>query len=544
MKRVVCLYRVSTVGQVDHDDIPMQKLACREYAATHPDWEIIDDISEKGISGYKISTNARDAIIEIKKRAVLRQFDVLLVFMFDRLGRREDETPFVVQWFVQQGIEVWSTREGEQRFDTHVDKLLNYIRFWQASGESEKTAIRVRTKHLQMVQEGHYRGGLVPYGYRLTYQGRTNKKNQPVQDLEIDKDEAAIVREIFHLLCDEGYGTNRVAQYLNDRGIKTKRGTTLWRGSSVRALINNPIYIGVLRFGEEQSAPFEHLAIIDEALFNRCALTVKGRATKVFGSETPVPLRTDTHSLLSGIIFCADCGSRMAFNRHKDKKKLADGTVRVYERDLYRCYRKVSSRNTCNGQTTYKAEPIHRAVEGQVKAFLNHIAVEPRENLLALAAERSIETYRIAAKQVEKEWDNAQKQLNALEEEAIKALTGESRLDLDVLNTMLVKHRAKLKDARTAMEEAESALEQEKESREKTSEKIDELLSWAACYDRASVELKHMIICRLIDRVEVSADYQISIHFRISLEQFLCEQTATICEQSVPSSCCSKIPNN
>ena len=134
MKRVICLYRVSTVGQVDHDDIPMQKLACREYAATHPDWEIVDEISEKGVSGYKVSTNARDAIVEIKKRAVLHQFDVLLVFMFDRLGRREDETPFVVQWFSQQGIEVWSTREGEQRFDTHVDKLLNYIRFWQASG--------------------------------------------------------------------------------------------------------------------------------------------------------------------------------------------------------------------------------------------------------------------------------------------------------------------------------------------------------------------------------------------------------------------------
>ena len=118
MKRVICLYRVSTVGQVDHDDIPMQKLACREYAATHPDWEIVDEISEKGISGYKVSTNDRDAIVEIKKRAIMHKFDVLLVFMFDRIGRRDDETPFVVQWFVQQGIEVWSAREGEQRFDT------------------------------------------------------------------------------------------------------------------------------------------------------------------------------------------------------------------------------------------------------------------------------------------------------------------------------------------------------------------------------------------------------------------------------------------
>ena len=99
-----------------------------------------------------------------KKRTMAKEFDVLLVFMFDRLGRREDETPFVVQWFVQQGIEVWSTREGEQRFDTHVDKLLNYIRFCQASGESEKISIRVKTKHLQMIEDGQYRGGLVPYG--------------------------------------------------------------------------------------------------------------------------------------------------------------------------------------------------------------------------------------------------------------------------------------------------------------------------------------------------------------------------------------------
>ena len=62
MKKVICLYRVSTVGQVDHDDIPMQRKACREYAASHHDWEIIDEICEKGVSGYKISTNERDAM--------------------------------------------------------------------------------------------------------------------------------------------------------------------------------------------------------------------------------------------------------------------------------------------------------------------------------------------------------------------------------------------------------------------------------------------------------------------------------------------------
>ena len=33
IKRVYCLYRVSTLGQVEKDDIPMQKQRCREFAA-------------------------------------------------------------------------------------------------------------------------------------------------------------------------------------------------------------------------------------------------------------------------------------------------------------------------------------------------------------------------------------------------------------------------------------------------------------------------------------------------------------------------------
>ena len=108
------------------------------------------------------------------------KFDILLVFMFDRLGRREDETPFVVEWFVKNGIEVWSAKEGQQRFDTHVDKLLNYIRYWQASGESIKTSVRTKTRMEQLTQEGHFTGGCIPFGYRLEHKGRTNKRNQNV----------------------------------------------------------------------------------------------------------------------------------------------------------------------------------------------------------------------------------------------------------------------------------------------------------------------------------------------------------------------------
>lgn len=155
MKRVYTLYRVSTVKQVDiiKDDIPMQRIACHEFAEKMG-WTIIKEKEEKGISGFKVSASKRDAIQELKDAALNQEFDILLVFMFDRLGRIENETPFILQWFAEHGVEVWSVNEGQQKFEQHVDKLMNYIRFWQASGESEKTSIRVKTRLQQMASEG------------------------------------------------------------------------------------------------------------------------------------------------------------------------------------------------------------------------------------------------------------------------------------------------------------------------------------------------------------------------------------------------------
>lgn len=152
----------------------MQKQRCHEFAA-QMGWDIVREFSEKGVSGFKVSAKQRDAIQEIQREAALNTFDILLVFMFDRLGRRDDETPFIVEWFVNNGIEVWSAEEGQQRFDNHVDKLLNYIRYWQASGESIKTSIRTKTRLGQIVMEGRFRGGYAPYGYQLVKKGREQR---------------------------------------------------------------------------------------------------------------------------------------------------------------------------------------------------------------------------------------------------------------------------------------------------------------------------------------------------------------------------------
>lgn len=66
-KRAYCLYWVSTKGQVEKDDIPMQKQRCREFAA-EKGWSIVREFSEKGVSGFKVSAKDRDAIQEIQQR--------------------------------------------------------------------------------------------------------------------------------------------------------------------------------------------------------------------------------------------------------------------------------------------------------------------------------------------------------------------------------------------------------------------------------------------------------------------------------------------
>ena len=69
----------------------------------------------------------------------------------------------------------------------HTDKLLNYIRFWQADGESEKTSIRTKTALGQLVADGGFKGGFAPYGFDLVRSGRFNKRKHEVYDLAVNE---------------------------------------------------------------------------------------------------------------------------------------------------------------------------------------------------------------------------------------------------------------------------------------------------------------------------------------------------------------------
>ena len=68
-------------------------------------------------------------------------------------------------------------------------------------------------------------------------------------------------------------------------------------------------------------------------------------------------------------------------------------------------------------------------------------------------------------------------------------------------------------DAQTAYDEGEAILAN-------LNAQYDDIISWAAMYDTASMEAKKMIVNCLIRRIEVYRDYKIHIDFNIDFEQF------------------------
>ena len=114
----------------------------------------------------------------------------------------------------------------------------------------------------------------------------------------------------------------------------------------------------------------------------------------------------------------------------------------------------------------------------------------------------------------------AHKQIAALEEQAIKALTGENSLDISIVNSMMPKHREKMEQAQRRMEEAKAKMDKEKEQSKEAQREIGDLVSWADAFDEADPETRKMIIARLVERIDIGADYSISIRFRISMKQY------------------------
>ena len=521
--RVCCLYRVSTGKQVDYNaenqaDIPMQRKACREFAKRNG-WVIVLEMQEAGVSGFKVSANDRDVLQEIRERAENKEFDILLVFMFDRIGRRAEETPFVVEWFIQNGIRIWSVNEGEQRIDTHADRLMNYIRFWQADGESRKTSVRTKAALSQMVQEGRFRGGVAPYGYDLVPSGVLNKKKREVMKLKINESEAKVIRMIFHFSVENGYGRCKIGNLLTSMGIYT-RGGKAWHEATVGHILHNELYMGILKSGTTRSEVFPEFQIISPEYFEMAQKLMAERINERKETRT-MPLNTTGQSLLSGNVFCGHCGGRLTLTTNGTVRNHADGTVEQRKRVRYVCYNKTRHRLDCDGQTGYTMHILDGIIVDVLHMIFDKMAEVTEDEIVCRVHDHATLDLKDRLTRAKEDFTKATKEYDSLKGEVVKAVQGKSAFSMDILSELVESAKKEM----LASGERLNTLTVEMETDEKRISEIKSdyknLIRWSEIFDNSDMATKKMIAGYIIHRVYVYSGYRLHIEFNMNIEQFL-----------------------
>jgi hypothetical protein len=185
---------------------------------------------------------------------------------------------------------------------------------------------------LLSVQQGNYLGSKAPYGYERTTVMEDKRK---CPTLKIKEDEANVVRMIFDMYANKGYGVHTIANKLDEMGIKPPTNVNpFWSPYAIDDMLINIHYIGKVKWnwrktvkivedGEviktrpkskiDEYLVFEgkHEAIISEELFNA--------AMKRHGQNARVNANTELRNPLAGLLFCS-CGKSMTRRQYHDSK--------------------------------------------------------------------------------------------------------------------------------------------------------------------------------------------------------------------------------
>lgn len=541
-KRVACLYRVSTERQVSSDDdLPIQREACKEFIEQHSDWIFEKEYLEKGVSGFKVSIDKREKLQEIKSDVLAKKFEILLVFMFDRLGRREYEIPLLTEWFVEQGIEVWSVKEGQQRFDTHADGLMNFFRSWIANEESRKTSMRVDNARKQFTKLGLYTGGKVPYGYQLMETGEVSKKGVPVKFPIIHEPEAEVVRLMFTLAVRNGYGIHRIAKYLNERGIPSKTGGQ-WAACTIAYLFRNPMYKGYITYGRTTakgssknqkrttpdnwvySDPIPELAIISEDIWNEVQERKQEVVEEQKQQEQANLAIKDKHIrrgqlLLIGFIYCGYCGKRMVTGYTNYRWTTEDGEKHRTWEAVYKCGGKTSGQLGCTLRVSNYPKVVEGLVLEEIYKYFDKLATVDLSTEIEKLKKKNTSEDMKKQKEFETEAKKIQNDIQKLKGEVLKSLCGESSFSPELISSLLKEKEDQLSSIKSQLEQL--TLELEKKQLELSDyENLQQLIPvWKDEFAKADRDTQKVLLSKIIERVVVFND-KIQVRLKVGIEDF------------------------
>jgi site-specific DNA recombinase len=294
--------------QDKRESIPEQ-LGDGRAKAAEEDWEVVGEFSDEGFSAY--SGNRGPGLEQAKRAAAeaAERFGVpcmLVAQASDRFARGAGDKPDSAEALV----EIWHA----------LRRLSVHLRSVEDDGDLRDSASVANLGHRSMM-ESRRKSGSVKKGMRRRREKGLSNGRPPMGyrhekgvGLIVVEAQAAIVRRIFNEYI-AGKSQLAIARGLLRDGVPTTRGGP-WRQTTVRALLANPIFVGLVRHGEE-TLPGTHETIIDRETWE------KATALRTSKARTNGPGRPSSgkHLFRKGMLRCGECGEAMVPKTQRNRQQ-------------------------------------------------------------------------------------------------------------------------------------------------------------------------------------------------------------------------------
>lgn len=238
--KAVAYCRVSTSKEEQLDSLKNQASFFLEYAKRH-NYELINIYADEGKSGTRIKhrIELQQLLIDAKEK----MFELVLIKDVSRLARNTVDFLTSIRKLKSYGIKVMFINYDQ----TSSDSSEFMLTMLSAIAQEESANISKRVKFGKRVNAEKGKVPNLCYGF--------NKIQGDYFSLDINKEEALVVKQIFEMYTIDLMGTARIAKELNKRGVKTKRNCQ-WTQTGIVRILSNEIYTGKVVNGKEEVVDF------------------------------------------------------------------------------------------------------------------------------------------------------------------------------------------------------------------------------------------------------------------------------------------------
>lgn len=263
------------------------------------------------------------------------KINLVIVKYLSRFGRNYVEAGMYVQRFTDSNIRFIAADDNYDSLVNSDDLLFpikNVVNEMYARDVSKKTKAAKKAK----ARDGQFIGSKAPFGYKIDPNDRHH--------LIVDEPAAQVVKRIFRL-ASEGVGYNKMAKIFREEKVLTPiayfnlnnpdyfksdywRKEFDWHVTSIRAILNNEVYLGKLVYGKQRNKSMKskekvrnpkedwivvencHEPIITQELWDTVHIILNAKHR---------PAKAGEVQMFAGLLYCSDCGHCLTYSQKQRK---------------------------------------------------------------------------------------------------------------------------------------------------------------------------------------------------------------------------------